>query len=392
MYLFRNSTWHSLLATTLLLSMIATGIAAPMAPKKRLKTSQESTAESSTSNAVAKISSLQDEPTRGDAPGIAKPMPPKKKSKASQTQSKAGSSSGDATGIATPIPPREKLNTSQESEAESSTLKKTYSLKDEPTRVEGAKRRTWEVYVIIHGGAAFDYIDPTALISVIFREVGKNPSHSLGYRVDRDWNSKTHFKWHLMTQKKGKKKGKSTAPSEDGGNKDQLFGVAVRKSTDHREILIATATYPDWVKPIMFKHMRRAVKNYRLGQLPNTVSTFQFLYLLQGEFEMLQKSDETVFTVTKFDFSAYEPIFENMLRFKGTGAGECLDEERDRWEWALYERIESGQINLIGSLERNNAEILEELWDKVHWESDPLLVQNVGKKTDEPNPSQNPHT
>ncbi|KAJ3822727.1 hypothetical protein F5880DRAFT_633447 [Lentinula raphanica] len=110
MYLFRNSTWHSLLATTLLLSMIATGIAAPMAPKKRLKTSQESTAESSTSNAVAKISSLQDEPTRGDAPGIAKPMPPKKKSKASQ-KSKAGSSSGDATGIATPIPPREKLNT-----------------------------------------------------------------------------------------------------------------------------------------------------------------------------------------------------------------------------------------------------------------------------------------
>ncbi|KAJ3754952.1 hypothetical protein EV360DRAFT_73277 [Lentinula raphanica] len=166
----------------------------------------------------------------------------------------------------------------------------------------------------------------------------------LGYRTIRDPASQSDFKWTRQVMPKHQK---------------AMNGAEFTVSPLHRHYDIATLRMSSKIKSALSQAMRADIDEYRIDKLPNILSDYQFAVLLQ-----LQLAKP------KFDISKTSEFgknFEYMVKMKATGAGGVLSKEVDVWEWELYERVASGDVDLETSLRKHkNQDILEELWNEVH--------------------------
>ncbi|KAJ3826884.1 hypothetical protein F5880DRAFT_1541449, partial [Lentinula raphanica] len=154
----------------------------------------------------------------------------------------------------------------------------------------------------------------------------------------------------------------------------------VTVSPSRLNFTIGTVTMSQETRAELGRDMRAAVDDYRVDKLPNVPSIYQFAVLLRRQLDKVKyRGTVTVHSFNISDSSEFGKAFDEMVRKKGTGAGDELSEEEDkwewelykriqnRWEWELYKRIESKAIILENSLWlHHNHDIFEELWDEIH--------------------------
>ncbi|KAJ3715854.1 hypothetical protein C8R42DRAFT_645707 [Lentinula raphanica] len=323
MPLFRLFTWHLLAVHVVILSMIAAAIVLPMdssmtqsdgTRKRDRETAGLDAAGLSSDTAVAISSQSRDSHT----PTSTNQRPPKKQRK---------TESNDVTKT-----------------CEFQTILKEY------------------VIAVVIGGHAKQSaaVDPTAdwVIAFIPSEYylvqpsrKQNPK-ATGYRTIRNTASNSHFKWKRQVNTKHPK---------------SINGAQVTVSPSRLNFTIGTVTMSQETRAELGRDMRAAVDDYRVDKLPNVPSIYQFAVLLRRQLDKVKyRGTVTVHSFNISDSSEFGKAFDEMVRKKGTGAGDELSEEEDKWEWELYKRIQSKAIDLERSLDvHNNRGILEDLWDEV---------------------------
>ncbi|KAJ3836169.1 hypothetical protein F5878DRAFT_643752 [Lentinula raphanica] len=329
MYLFRISTWHSLAVHALLLLIIAAAIALPIErdtaePREdqRIAARAESTESSNRNTAV---------PT-SEHRNFVQIMPnPSSESQATTKRRQR------ATG------PREKTKTR---DREAKTTPKDYVLS---VRVGGHAER--------YKGQREDVWVLAFIPDETLKE--KRTIQVLGYRTIRDTAPQSDFRWTRQVHTQ---------------NKKSVYGALVTVSPQHPHYDIATLKMSEETKANLTIDMREDVDEYRIDKLPSALSIYQFAVRVRHQLAKPKYRD--IVDVQSFDISKsseFGQAFKEMVKEKGTGAGDALSEEEDKWEWELYERIESGAVVLEDSLKLYNRDILEEFWD----EADPVL-QYIG--------------
>ncbi|KAJ3761378.1 hypothetical protein EV360DRAFT_80290 [Lentinula raphanica] len=314
MYLFRISTWHSLVVHVLLLLIIAAAIALPI---------ERDTAERQEDQRIAARAGPSDRNTVVPT-SFVKIMP-------------------------NPSP-----------------TDRLFLQREAKTALQWADAATPKDYVLSVrvGGHAERYKERRADVWVLafipdetLKE--KRTIQVLGYRTIRDTAPQSDFRWTRQVHTQHKK---------------SVYGALVTVSPQHPHYDIATLKMSEETKANLTIDMREDVDEYRIDKLPSALSIYQFAVRVRHQLAKPKYRD--IVDVQSFDISKsseFGQAFNEMVKEKGTGAGDALSEEEDKWEWELYERIESGAVVLEDSLKLYNRDILEEFWD----EADPVL-QYIG--------------
>ncbi|KAJ3754954.1 hypothetical protein EV360DRAFT_73280 [Lentinula raphanica] len=177
-----------------------------------------------------------------------------------------------------------------------------------------------------------------------------------GYRTIRDRASQSNFKWEQ--QRLGSK-----SPTS-------VNGAAIAVTQQHTYFVIATLEMSEKTKNDLNNAMRPVIDQHRIDKIPTILSIYQYAVLFQRKLAEKEFRD-IVKIIGKFDISETSPFrkaFNRMVKKKATGAGDVLQEKEDIWEWELYEQVEhhGPDVILEKSLDRQNRDILEDLWNKVH--------------------------
>ncbi|KAJ3715813.1 hypothetical protein C8R42DRAFT_746134 [Lentinula raphanica] len=176
-----------------------------------------------------------------------------------------------------------------------------------------------------------------------------------GYRTIRNPASQSDFKWEQQ---------------RDSDNPTSVNGALVTVTPQHTCFVIATLQMSENTKKDLNNAMRPVIDQHRIDRIPTILSIYQYAVLFQRKLAEKEFRD-IVKIIGKFDISETSPFreaFDRMVKEKATGAGDVLEEKVDIWEWELYEQVEHhGPVDILEkSLDRQNRDILEDLWNKVH--------------------------
>ncbi|KAJ3769816.1 hypothetical protein FB446DRAFT_746435 [Lentinula raphanica] len=338
MYLFRRIvfTWQTLLVHVLLLSMITTATALPM---MRSSNTQSQTTRDNNGKRVAAGSSRNSAiATTSESPGSDASITRSKRQKVADLGSYEAGPSDDI-----------------------AKLSKT-------TGQAWSREQVWIIAVIIKHGKEQVIkngkemwirkakLDPNAnwVVALISVKDKEKPGRwrTGGYQTIRSQDTAgSTFRW--------------TRKSTDSRRPNRVSGAQVRVKSETLILEIGRMTMSQNTKVELATDMSQEIDKDRLDKLPNLLSIYQFLLVLQT-----QASKNPLIQLHSFDISAsseFGKAFDEMVRARGSGASEKLSEESDKWECALYKRIQSGgAVILEGSLERQNRDILEDLRNQVH--------------------------
>ncbi|KAJ3833801.1 hypothetical protein F5878DRAFT_713047 [Lentinula raphanica] len=177
----------------------------------------------------------------------------------------------------------------------------------------------------------------------------------VAYRTIRDMASHSNYKW---------------ARQHASNRLHDVYGRQVELSKNYLILEIARVTTKIPISNIrhsLARSMRNNFYEYRSDKLPNVPSIYQSLILLHNATlhePGVAHVEPEILNVSKS--SDFGKAFYQMVEKKGTGVGQELSVEQ-KWEWELYERITSGDVNLETSLwKHKNHDILEDLWDEVY--------------------------
>ncbi|KAJ3715812.1 hypothetical protein C8R42DRAFT_645674 [Lentinula raphanica] len=176
-----------------------------------------------------------------------------------------------------------------------------------------------------------------------------------GYRTIRNRASQSDFKWEQQ---------------RDSDNPTSVNGALVTVTPQHTCFVIATLQMSENTKKDLNNAMRPVIAHHRIDKIPTILSIYQYAVLFQRKLAEKEFRDN-VKIIGKFDISETSPFreaFDRMVKKKATGAGDVLQKKEDIWEWELYEQVEHhGPHDILEkSLDRQNRDILEDLWNKVH--------------------------
>ncbi|KAJ3715815.1 hypothetical protein C8R42DRAFT_725617 [Lentinula raphanica] len=226
--------------------------------------------------------------------------------------------------------------------------KKQKSEVSEVSLARSTPKKHW-IGVVIESGLD----DPKAnwvIVSVPEEDLHKDNIRLVGYATSKNYQPSL-TKWSRQV--------KSATP---GG----VNGAVVIMSKDHPSLLIeiGSATMSLKMRYNLARDMRKAVNTHRCDQLPDVPSIYQYAVLYEDAMK------ERGVKIHHYDISKtsdFGKAFARKVNEKGTGAGEVLSEEFNKWEWALYERIKNGGADVLRtSLGKYNKDILEDLWDEVY--------------------------
>ncbi|KAJ3838307.1 hypothetical protein EV361DRAFT_948677 [Lentinula raphanica] len=177
-----------------------------------------------------------------------------------------------------------------------------------------------------------------------------------GYRTIRNPASQSNFKWEQQRS--------------DSKSPTSVNGAAIAVTPQHTYLVIATLEMSEKTKNVLINAMRPVIDQHRIDRIPTILSIYQYAVLFQRKLAEKEFRD-IVKIIGKFDISETSPFreaFDRMVKEKATGAGDVLEEKVDIWEWELYEQVEHhGPVDILEkSLDRQNRDILEDLWNKVH--------------------------
>ncbi|KAJ3972597.1 hypothetical protein EV361DRAFT_128615 [Lentinula raphanica] len=151
------------------------------------------------------------------------------------------------------------------------------------------------------------------------------------------------------------------------GRKIGLNGASVTLSKNLRFLRIGSAKMSGDTKGRLSTDMRTEVDEHHVDRVPNVPSTYQFVILLHRQMESKYKDRVEILDFDFSESSEFGKAVKDMVEKKGTGTGEVLSGERDKWECALYERIKNGGVadTLEKSLGLKNEVILVDLRNEV---------------------------
>ncbi|KAJ3826889.1 hypothetical protein F5880DRAFT_1541550 [Lentinula raphanica] len=343
-------TWRSLAVHVLLLSVITTVIALPMG--------------SSTKAREQTRKKLDEEKARSDRTVSSSNPESRGSTRTPENQKAAGSSSNEAG-------PSGNINTAIVQASDATRV---------ATRRKAPKKLTDYVFGVAIGGRQGSKkltdtaewvmtITPCELLTPTAGDGKGTRVTTTGYRTEKDIASSSNFGWK-------RKKTVSTSSSN-------VNGVQIAISSDRPFLEIARLRMSTQDKAQLSAIMGTAVGKYRIDKLPNIPSLYLYARLLEYKLTHWDSKDHVIVQIISFDMSkssAFGEAFEKMIESKGSGVGRLLSEQSDIWEWALYERIQSGDIDLdkifseildVGEKLGNNKDesmldVSQELWEEVH--------------------------
>ncbi|KAJ3771327.1 hypothetical protein FB446DRAFT_773146 [Lentinula raphanica] len=277
---------------------------------------------------------------------IAMPLPPKEESKGigEFTFKVNMTTSNNAVGT-TQFTPNQTIATFQ-SDLSSQTIS------DPKSGVDLVKLKTYVLGVAIREKSHDD--EKADWVAVMVPEEDVPPSTSgkrfFGYQTLKSPNSDNE--WHRRVL---------------SGRKIGLNGASVTLSKNLRFLRIGSAIMSEDTKGRLSTDVRTEVDEHHVDRVPNVPSTYQFVILLHRQMESKYKDRVEILDFDFSESSEFGKAVKDMVEKKGTGTGEVLSEERDKWECALYERIKNGGVaaTLEKSLGLKNEDILVDLRNEV---------------------------
>ncbi|KAJ3752336.1 hypothetical protein EV360DRAFT_75445 [Lentinula raphanica] len=153
--------------------------------------------------------------------------------------------------------------------------------------------------------------------------------------------------------------------SVNKGQPKNVYGARVWISNDdHISIRVGTVTMSKQARRKLTADIGPIVLEHCSNQLPNLLSIYQFLILLEKQLKLAKYNAKNLdFDISKT--SGFRLVFDKMVSEMGTAAGLVITKNAMPWEWELYRRILDGERQLPkvdfvrNSLGDKNKEILE---------------------------------